>query len=147
MSTIQRFYQFVVKRIGSGTFSTNDMSQWLDENDALLFRVGYDGMIGMVPRPGDGAIEWQILGGGTATPFRIYNAGGGGFHFVATPQSFAVPGSGYTNGIAMSPMQLRGRKATTGAPTSGTWQTGDVVMDSAKVWFLCTAGGSPGTWV
>lgn len=147
MGAIRRFYQIIVRRPVSGSIATDDQQQWQDENGGVVLRVGYDGALGIAPRAGDGAIEWQILGGGTATPFRIYNAGGGGFHFVATPQSFAVPGSGYTNGIAISPMQLRGRKATTGAPTSGTWQTGDVVMDSAKAWFLCTAGGSPGTWV
>lgn len=33
-----------------------------------------------------------------------------------------------------------------GAPTSGSWLTGDFVSDhSGKMW-VCTAGGSPGTW-
>lgn len=34
-----------------------------------------------------------------------------------------------------------------GAPTSGTYQTGDVALDlnSLVVW-VCTSGGSPGTW-
>lgn len=146
MGAIRRFYQIVINRVAGGS-NIDDLLQCISESNGLLFRLGYDGMIGMVPRAGDGAIEWQIIGGNTATPLRVYNAGGGGFHFVATPQSFAVPGSGYTNGIAMSPMQIRGRKATTGAPASGTWQTGDVVMDSAKVWWLCTVGGAPGTWV
>lgn len=47
----------------------------------------------------------------------------------------------------LSPMRIRGRKTTTGAPTTGTWAIGDVVMDSAKVWWLCTVAGTPGTWV
>ena len=36
---------------------------------------------------------------------------------------------------------------TSGAPASGTFSTGDLAWDNAgKVW-ICTAGGSPGTWV
>ena len=143
---LKAFVQLIVKRF----LPTDqyDLISCQDQTGATLFRVGYDGMLGMVPRPGDGAIEWQVVSGGsTTTPLRVYNPGGGGFHFVSTPQSFAIPGTGYTNGIAISPMQIRGRKSTTGAPSSGTWTTGDVIMDSAKIWWLCTAGGTPGTWV
>lgn len=49
-------------------------------------------------------------------------------------------------GTGMSAFRPRGRKATAGAPTTGTWATGDAIMDSAKVWWYCTAGGTPGTW-
>lgn len=42
---------------------------------------------------------------------------------------------------------FRGKQATTGAPTSGTWLAGDVVMDSVGVLYLCTVGGTSGTWV
>jgi hypothetical protein len=40
-----------------------------------------------------------------------------------------------------------GGLASTGAPTSGSWIAGDVVIDSAGAWYLCTVGGTPGTWV
>lgn len=40
-----------------------------------------------------------------------------------------------------------GRRASTGAPTSGTWATGDTVQDSAGALWLCATGGTPGTWV
>jgi hypothetical protein len=46
----------------------------------------------------------------------------------------------------MASIQIRGRAATTGAPTTGTWSTGDTILDSAGVWHYCTAGGTPGTW-
>lgn len=46
----------------------------------------------------------------------------------------------------MNSIRLRGRKTTTGAPTSGTWVAGDAIIDSAGTWHLCTAGGTPGTW-
>lgn len=49
-------------------------------------------------------------------------------------------------GTGMDTLRIRGRKPSTGAPTTGTWVTGDAIMDSAKVWWYCTAGGTPGTW-
>lgn len=34
-----------------------------------------------------------------------------------------------------------------GSPSAGTWQTGDWIIDqTGKIW-ICTAGGTPGTWV
>lgn len=35
---------------------------------------------------------------------------------------------------------------TAGAPISGTFQTGDVVFDHTGAIWICTAGGTPGTW-
>lgn len=46
----------------------------------------------------------------------------------------------------LSDLRICGRKTTAGAPTSGTWLTGDAIIDSAGAWHLCTAGGTPGTW-
>ncbi|MCI3279203.1 hypothetical protein [Streptomyces cylindrosporus] len=43
-------------------------------------------------------------------------------------------------------LRFCGRRTTTGAPTTGTWATGDVLQDSAGTWWLCTAAGTPGTW-
>ena len=37
-------------------------------------------------------------------------------------------------------------KSTTGKPTSGAHSKGEVYMDSAGTLFVCTAGGTPGTW-
>jgi len=47
---------------------------------------------------------------------------------------------------ALGPVVFAGFKATAGAPATGTWAAGDVVLDSAGAWHLCTAGGTPGTW-
>lgn len=47
---------------------------------------------------------------------------------------------------SLSGVNFRGQKTGTGAPTTGTWVTGDAVVDSAGVLWLCTAGGTPGTW-
>lgn len=34
-----------------------------------------------------------------------------------------------------------------GSPVSGTFLAGDFVEDQTGLWWICTAGGSPGTWV
>lgn len=38
------------------------------------------------------------------------------------------------------------RGTTSGAPASGTWVAGDIVPDLTGKWWLCTTGGTPGTW-
>jgi hypothetical protein len=55
-----------------------------------------------------------------------------------------VAGLGKKNGLTN--IRLAGFKATAGAPTTGAWAAGDVVLDSAGAWHLCTTAGSPGTW-
>src|SRR3990172_6270346 len=35
---------------------------------------------------------------------------------------------------------------TTGAPSSGTYNLGELYLDSAGVYWVCTVAGSPGTW-
>jgi hypothetical protein len=47
---------------------------------------------------------------------------------------------------SLTNLRFCGRRAMTGAPTSGTWAAGDTVQDSAGVFWLCTVGGTPGTW-
>ncbi|MGW2720849.1 hypothetical protein [Streptomyces sp. NPDC001492] len=55
-----------------------------------------------------------------------------------------VAALGKKNGLAN--IRLAGFKGTAGAPTTGTWTAGDVVLDSAGAWHLCTASGTPGSW-
>lgn len=57
---------------------------------------------------------------------------------------FGVVAAGSKNGLAG--VRLAGFKATPGAPTTDTWAAGDVVLDSAGAWHLCTAAGTPGSW-
>src|SRR6185437_13971955 len=55
-----------------------------------------------------------------------------------------VVSGGLTGAVAAT--RYAGATAS-GAPGSGTFATGDFVIDqTGKVW-VCTAGGSPGTWV
>jgi hypothetical protein len=55
-----------------------------------------------------------------------------------------VASVGGKNGLTA--VRLAGFKNSSGAPAAGTWDTGDVVLDSAGAWHLCTSGGTPGTW-
>ena len=55
-----------------------------------------------------------------------------------------VAALGKKNGLAN--IRLAGFKATAGAPAAGDWTAGDVVLDSAGAWHLCTASGNPGGW-
>lgn len=51
-------------------------------------------------------------------------------------------------GLPGVPLGFRLRGATaSGAPTKGTWRTGDMVPDRTGAWWTCTAAGTPGTWV
>lgn len=55
-----------------------------------------------------------------------------------------VAALGAKNGLTN--IRLAGLKDTPGAPADEEWATGDLVLDSAGVWHLCAAGGTPGTW-
>lgn len=71
--------------------------------------------------------------------------GTGGFDTVhALDAATGVAEVGKKNGLAN--IRLAGFKDSAGAPGTGTWTAGDVVLDSAGAWHLCTAGGEPGTW-
>lgn len=51
-------------------------------------------------------------------------------------------------GLPGAPLGYRLRGATpSGPPATGTWKAGDEVPDRTGIDWLCTAGGTPGTWV
>ena len=73
--------------------------------------------------------------------------------FVASLYGAAVHSINPVSGVAalgakngLTNIRLAGLKDSAGAPTTGEWATGDVVLDAAGGWHLCTASGSPGTW-
>lgn len=77
----------------------------------------------------------------------------GKFESVAALYGAAVHTLDPTTGIAslggkngLGAIRLAGFKSSAGAPGAGTWTAGDVVLDSAGAWHLCTTGGEPGTW-
>jgi len=47
---------------------------------------------------------------------------------------------GNTRGLRLRP------RSTGGAPTTGKWSQGTIILDSAANLFICTAAGTPGTW-
>jgi len=67
---------------------------------------------------------------------------GGAVHTLDPTTGVAALGA--ANGL--SNVRIAGRRTTAGAPSSGTWSAGDAVQDAEGAWWLCTAGGTPGTW-
>ena len=63
-------------------------------------------------------------------------------HVIEDNTGIAAWGS--KNGLTN--IRLAGFKNSAGAPTTQAWLVGDVVLDSAGAWHLCTASGTPGTW-
>lgn len=51
---------------------------------------------------------------------------------------YIQPGSAVANGTYVA--------AIAGPPTTGTWVTGQSFIDTANLLWICTAGGTPGTW-
>jgi len=47
---------------------------------------------------------------------------------------------GDTRGLRLRP------RSTLGAPATGTWRKGTLILDSAADLFICTVPGTPGTW-
>lgn len=97
----------------------------------------------------------QVLGGrvlaienGTATLAGLQVANG---NATITNGSLSATGSTSTATLGgknfFLPFIFAGRMTFPGPPVAGaTWNTGDIVLDSNARWWLCTAGGDPGTW-
>lgn len=86
--------------------------------------------------------DTQELQAGGLVQFRD-SIGGTTVHSINPTDGVAALGG--KNGLAN--LRFCGLKATTGAPATGTWAVGDLVMDSAKAWWRCSVAGTPGTWV
>ena len=78
-----------------------------------------------------------------AGPLEIVTGLYGGAVHKLDPGS-GVAALGAKNSLAN--VRVCGRLATAGAPTTNTWAAGDTVQDAAGAWWLCTTGGTPGTW-
>ena len=60
---------------------------------------------------------------------------------------FGRNASGYGGAFQGGKAQLRLEPGSSaGKPTTGEHQKGEIYMDSAGTLFVCTAGGTPGTW-
>lgn len=85
---------------------------------------------------------WTLVATG-ATGVASFNGRTGAV--VPGPADYlAVP----TGGLPGAPAATRYVGGTTaGAPSSGTFAAGDFVVDQTGVIWICTTGGTPGTWV
>jgi hypothetical protein len=128
-----------------------------DDTGAYRFRVtgsgldleiaGLDVFISKWANPDFSGAQSNVMRWEAAGPHLIGRVqfGTGAFDDVHDIDSgTGVAALGAKNGLAN--VRLCGRKATAGAPTTGTWIAGDVVLDSAGAWHLCTAPGAPGSW-
>jgi hypothetical protein len=77
------------------------------------------------------------LSGGTMTGNIVMSS-----HAITSLGNLAVSGS---TGATTSTRYVGG--TTSGAPTSGTFSTGDYVVTTIGNIYICTSGGTPGTWV
>lgn len=71
---------------------------------------------------------------GLTLPLTLANGGTGGTSAPTARTSLATPFIGNSTVVV-------------GAPTSGTYVRGDHWLDSSNVLWVCTVGGSPGTWI
>ena len=113
---------------GSGTFSTGD------------FIIDQSGHI-YVCTAGGSPGTWANAG--SSSGVSTFNSRSG----AVTPGNadyLAVPTGGLTG--ATTATRFVGGTASA-APASGTFSTGDFVVAATGVIFICTSGGSPGTWV
>jgi len=67
---------------------------------------------------------------------------GGAVGINTTPSADAEMdvNGGDTRGLRLRP------RSTSGAPISGTWNVGTLIIDSGGVLYVCTKAGAPGTW-
>jgi hypothetical protein len=56
------------------------------------------------------------------------------------PDAIVEVNGGNTRGFRIAP------RSTPGAPATGTWSAGTIIVDSTGVVYICTTAGSPGTW-
>lgn len=81
--------------------------------------------------------------GGTPAPHTHGQADLTDLEATDVAQFAAVALAGVATGTAL---RWCGRRSGFGAPTVGTWQTNDVLVDDSGVLWICSAGGTPGTW-
>jgi hypothetical protein len=89
------------------------------------------------------AVGWGA-GGAAALDTYLYRAAAGALKSNGTLTGTALAASGLTGATAAT---RYGGGTAVGAPTTGTFSTGDFVVDQTGRLWVCTASGSPGTWV
>lgn len=141
-------------RFAGGTTSGAPASGTFAVGDFVVDHAGAIWVCTVAGTPG----TWAAGSGGgvsslTGTANEIIASASTGAVTLSTPQAIGtgsqptfltITAGGLTGAVAAS--RYVGGTAS-GAPASGTFLTGDFVIDqTGKVW-VCTAGGTPGTWV
>lgn len=103
-------------------------------NDAFLMRTTADSQSGLVIFPNSSTQSANLI--------RVQDSS---YIDRFTVSMNGVTTVGAKNGL--SALTFGGYKSSAGAPTTGTWATGDMVLDSAGAWWICTTAGTPGTWI
>jgi N-acetylneuraminic acid mutarotase len=114
----------------------------------------------------------QLLAAATGPDGAIYAIGGGNGGYLTTVEAYSPTGTGSASfghtglsGVGLGGPGVSGDGTyggwfdgtttqlhlvpgpTSGPPTTGTYQTGDVYMDSGGIVYVCTSGGTPcGAW-
>ncbi len=94
------------------------------------------GVVGTGPDSGYGVFGYCPTGAGSTGVLGRADAGTGVVASSSTGISLCVRDGGRIL------QQLR----ATGAPTSGTFNVGEMIRDGLGDMYICTAGGTPGTW-
>lgn len=123
----------------SGTFAVGDFT--ISQGGDIYVCTGA-GTPGTWVRVGSYLLGTNNTWSGTNT-FNAAVSGSGSITMTSTVQGTAIIASGLTG--ATSASRYVGATASA-APGSGTFVTGDFVIAQSGTIFICTAGGSPGTW-
>jgi len=131
----------------SGTFSTGD---FIVDQTGTIWVCTSGGTSGTWIRVGN-----YLLGtGNTWTAAQVFNAAVTGNNTINLTGSGTSSVGGTFTGTALIASGLTGATSASryvgatasGAPGSGTFVTGDYIVDQSGTMWVCTAGGSPGTW-
>ena len=90
-----------------------------------------------------GVLSWGT--GAAATDTNLYRNGVGQLRTDTDVFAQTITATGYAGSTTAATRYVGG--TTSGAPTSGTFNAGDFIIDQTGVLWICTATGSPGTWV
>ncbi len=136
----------------SSATATADLVDFVGQSGTVLSFIGSDGHL-QVPYldcdAAGGSSEWRVLNNASAE-IRLYNNYAGVWHWRSFKDVFMLNAVqfGILNPVnSLSDVKVLGRKTTPGIPTTSAWSTNDAIIDSVGGVHLCTAGGTPGTWI
>lgn len=148
-----------VKR--SSSSASTSLQQWQDETGRVMAEVDNNGSLilhggsssvasRLVFYANFNAVEWTLQNGDAGDELRIWNPGAGQFHWRSLPATFDVASvrPGQINPYnSLTGIKFAGLSTTPGSPTANAWSANDFFIDSKGSSQLCTATGTPGTWI